>query len=511
MTWLSKTTKHIKQPQTILFACAFILIAILRLTNITQTPPGFYKDEAGIAVNGYSILKTGKDEYGRILPLFFENFGDFKEPIFIYSQLPAMLIWGYDITATRITAGLWGLATILVFCYLIKIKLKNDWLVIVGLLVLGLMPWHIHFSRIGFQLITLPFFFTLFLIFYIKLIQSHNSKYLTAIAITCASMFYTYYAGRYLAIVYLLFTIWMTRKIFHYKYFVRSIIIFAMILIPVIIWSEKYPNLLTARFNTVSIIQRDNSIEQIVNQYISGYLQHYSLDFWFVIGDRNVRHSVQYHYPLLWAMIPFSISGLYCLVRHRKDKFNQLILFTIVTFPAVSALTKDAPHIHRIIFMVPIVSYVLTIGIKEIIIILARKKMAIQYGIIALWLIIVIIESIDVYHYYHSDYAYRAKPWFHVNDIAAIEKLLEYPKPHIISFAVAEYRMSTYHLVAQINPEQLHQGLSDVHSENIYNLSKYRSGHYLVGGEECNALPTMFSNTQLLEKIHEFCIYRVQL
>ena len=54
------------------------LAIILRVVLLNEVPNGFYSDEASIGYNAYSILKTGKDEHGMLLPLYFKAFGEYK-------------------------------------------------------------------------------------------------------------------------------------------------------------------------------------------------------------------------------------------------------------------------------------------------------------------------------------------------------------------------------------------------------------------------------------------------
>ena len=52
----------------IFFILIFIAAFAIRFFNANQYPPLLW-DEASIGYNAYSILQTGKDEYGQILPL----------------------------------------------------------------------------------------------------------------------------------------------------------------------------------------------------------------------------------------------------------------------------------------------------------------------------------------------------------------------------------------------------------------------------------------------------------
>jgi len=56
-----------------------ILASALRLLFLNTHMPALYGDEIAIGYNAYSILKTGRDEFGKFMPLQFQSWGDQKE------------------------------------------------------------------------------------------------------------------------------------------------------------------------------------------------------------------------------------------------------------------------------------------------------------------------------------------------------------------------------------------------------------------------------------------------
>ena len=67
----------------------------------TPSPPCFNADEASFGYNAYSILKTGKDEYGTLLPLRLKSFGDYKLPLYTYLSVPFIAVFGLNEFGTR--------------------------------------------------------------------------------------------------------------------------------------------------------------------------------------------------------------------------------------------------------------------------------------------------------------------------------------------------------------------------------------------------------------------------
>src|SRR3989339_1684391 len=80
-----------------------ILLIIISLLSIglffyklTSSPPCLNADEATNAYDAYSILKTGKDQYGNFLPLRFKSFGDYKLPLLTYLAIPFIKVFGLN-------------------------------------------------------------------------------------------------------------------------------------------------------------------------------------------------------------------------------------------------------------------------------------------------------------------------------------------------------------------------------------------------------------------------------
>ena len=94
-----------------------IIIALgfgLRVFLVEKRPLGFTWDEAALGYNAYSLLKTGRDEYGKILPIVLKSFGDYKPGLYAYFTVPNVAILGLNEFATRLPSAIFGTLTILV-------------------------------------------------------------------------------------------------------------------------------------------------------------------------------------------------------------------------------------------------------------------------------------------------------------------------------------------------------------------------------------------------------------
>src|SRR3989344_1399811 len=102
----------------------FLLIILtgsyLRLVNLETNPSGLYVDEASTGVNAWSILQTGKDEYGKVFPSAFRFFGSYTPPLYTYTTSLVMYFNGLSIASIRLVSALSGILMIVIFFHLLK-------------------------------------------------------------------------------------------------------------------------------------------------------------------------------------------------------------------------------------------------------------------------------------------------------------------------------------------------------------------------------------------------------
>src|SRR3989304_1515211 len=73
-----------KKISLLILILAILLALITRLYKLGEAPHGLYVDEAGQGYSAYSILKTGKDEFGMPYPFVFRSFADFKTHVYLF-------------------------------------------------------------------------------------------------------------------------------------------------------------------------------------------------------------------------------------------------------------------------------------------------------------------------------------------------------------------------------------------------------------------------------------------
>jgi len=144
-----------KKPLLVLLLITF-LGGLVRFFWLDRFPVAPNWDEISHGYNAYSILMTGKDEWGNRLPLIFRAFGDYKLPVYIYLTTIPVWLFGLSVFSIRFISALAGtlaipgiyLLTNSLFPKYTMSNVKSK--INIGLLsafFLALLPWHFFISR----------------------------------------------------------------------------------------------------------------------------------------------------------------------------------------------------------------------------------------------------------------------------------------------------------------------------------------------------------------------------
>lgn len=141
-------------------SCLIILLAgALRFYKLADVPHGMTWDEAAIGYNGSAIFRTRRDEWLVKLPTSFRSFGDYKAPFAIYLNGLFTFVFGMNLWAVRLPFALIGVGGVLgmiLLCFEFGTwsgwsRNMNKGLALIGGLMLTMSPWHLNFSRAGFE------------------------------------------------------------------------------------------------------------------------------------------------------------------------------------------------------------------------------------------------------------------------------------------------------------------------------------------------------------------------
>jgi len=339
----------------LLLVAIFLISVFLRTYEVGSYPPLLW-DEAALGYNSYSILKTGKDEYGAILPLIFKSFGDYKPGLYIYASLPFIATLGLTEIGIRSVSIICGIL-ICIFLY----KLTNSKSVF---LLSAITPFLVHYSRGAWETNMATFFLLLSVFFYIK------KKPFLAILLLGINL-YVYQSGKFLSLSFFVFYL-----VNQPKEYLKKIPILIVIAIPLLIglFSGNDGN----RLQVVSLLSYPRTEKEVVEikqevgelrynlffsqpffflkNFATRYLNHFSPQFLFTQGDwQNPRHGAPYTGVLLYTCIILLPIGLF---NFKKSPINNLMLFWLIVAPVAASLTRDQIQATRSMSMaIPLVYF----------------------------------------------------------------------------------------------------------------------------------------------------------
>lgn len=372
----------------ILIIFILIIASILRLYGLSENPPHLTNDEAALGYNAYSILKTGRDEHGEFLPIIFKSFGDWKPGLYIYLTVPFVALFGLDEFSTRSVGAFSGILAVFLV-YLISNKLFPDkkfgvWTT----LFLTISPWHIHFSRGGWEA-GLSLTLTLAGIYFFLRSIKDNIKYLYFSAIFFSVTLWAYQGAKFSTLIVLLSLLIAFYKDilkFPKKALIISVFLGLIISFPII---SSFTQGKTGRLEIYNIFSYSRPVEIIAEilaqenitqsslQYnlyhsetlnftrgiLSRYLNHFSGRFLFFEGDwQSKRHSAPNSGMMLSIDIILLIFGFIFLIRNLKNRSIIFLLFWLVLSPLSSALSRDDVHAVRSFSMVIPLVFILSLG-----------------------------------------------------------------------------------------------------------------------------------------------------
>lgn len=218
----------------ILLLTIIILAAFLRLYMLSTIPIGFNDDEAAFGYNAYSVLKTGRDEWGRTLPFpMFESFGDWKLVFHLYLVAISEFFFSATVFATRLPSAIIGIFAVLA-TYLFAKVILNKKIALLSALFLAISPWHIAASRNAFESDLLIFTITLGAYFFLKGTKERKF-YIPSFAIFAISFYIYRSAWVFVPLLVLALMLIYSKRLRGQKAFLlRNILFFFLILTPLV-------------------------------------------------------------------------------------------------------------------------------------------------------------------------------------------------------------------------------------------------------------------------------------
>jgi len=422
----------IKITKTFWILLLTVLIAgFLRLYQLGSNPPSLTWDEAAWGYNAYSIGISGKDEFGRLLPMdYLESFGDYKPPMYAYLDVIPVKLFGLNELSARFPSALFGTLTVLLTFFLIKrifwkSKLKESY-ALFGAFFLAISPWHILLSRAAFEANVASFFIILGVWGFLAAIED-KKWYLIISAASFAFSIYTFNTARVVSPILVVFLTLVFRKEF-LKIKKETIVAF---IVGLIVFLPTFGFLLTPqaglRFQEVNIFTDSNVVKtanrEIANDnntfwskiihnrrvlYSLDFAKHYfdnlSPSFLFIKGDGNPKFSTQDNGQMyIWDII-FFIGGAFLLFK-RKEGYWWIVPFWLLIGIIPAATAEQTPHALRIEATLPTFQILTAYGFVQLTQFLTKYRRPIIYSLMLLLFLNFLYFFHNYFYHYPSEYS----------------------------------------------------------------------------------------------------------
>lgn len=357
----------------------------LRVYKITSVPPSLNWDEVSIGYNAYSVLKTGKDEWGVRFPLNFKSYGEYKLPGQVYASIPGIAVFGLNELGVRITPVIYGTLTVLFLYLLVQEMFAKKGVSLISAFLLAVSPWHIQLTRASFESSFALFWVVIGIWLFLKGLK--KPKWLVFSVFPFAISVYTYNSARGFVPLFILALIIIFRKYFwKFKgWFLSAGMLFAILMIPLAV--QVMSGEASERYKLVSITDEAGLIPRIEERrngstlppvitklvhnrytYISfyftkNYLAHFTPNFLFISGAGHRQHHVQGVGEMYWFQSVFIILGAYYLLKKKDPGLKVLLPWLFLAFIPVSLTNDSIPNALRTLNAAPIYQIFTAMGI----------------------------------------------------------------------------------------------------------------------------------------------------
>lgn len=377
-----KKSLFILDKNRLYFLFVFLLLflgAMLRFNLLGSVPKGMTWDEAAIGYNGYAVLTTRRDEWLKRLPISFWSFGDYKAPLAIYLNGLFTFSFGMNLWAVRLPFALSGVLAVAGMIFLTKelvdqflpssAKLKlaltntSQKISLVAGLLIVFSPWHLHYSRAGFES-GIALMFLLWGVY--GLWRSSREKQLklwsllAGITLLILSI-YTYHSAKVVVPLLVVLWGWWKRKILttNLRVIILSIVWGLLLLVPFIydsLWGQGL-----TRAGTL-VFSQGWSTFQILATIFGNMARHLSPSFLIMGETTTLRHGsavwgvllITTYLLCIWSVLRIVVSSLSKKLKPLVS--SQLALFAlgwIVIGILPAALGTEIPHSNRALLALP--------------------------------------------------------------------------------------------------------------------------------------------------------------
>jgi 4-amino-4-deoxy-L-arabinose transferase-like glycosyltransferase len=422
-----------------------LLAAFWRFYRLDTVPPSPSLDEVSIGWNAYSVLETGRDEYGTRLPVLLRAYDDYRPALYVYLVVPFVKLLGLSVWPVRLPAAILGVMAVLATFWLgkelFKQKGQGDQIGLLAAFLLAISPWHIYLSRLGHEVNAGVTLSLLAIVFFLKWLNFSGKKkiwWLVISVIFFAASFYTYQSLKiFLPVIVLGLLLIYRQLVIKQKKALFWAGIFGLVLIVPVVKASLSPEAKlrfegTSLFaNSPNVVQRasarllndrqnhhwsglifDNRRVTLGQAALKGYFSHFN-PAWLFFNAGDESHKVPgLGLFYLWEL-PFLLFGAFGLVKMRgNSRSKTLLLVWVLAAPLSAAITTQSPHAMRFFNVLPVPQLLTSLGL-----VLAWRWLQIQKKFISRsvgvsGILILLISLLYLNHQYFVNFPFEQSDSF---------------------------------------------------------------------------------------------------
>ncbi len=337
-----------------------------------------------MAVAARSISETAKDEWGQALPLLFRSYGEWKSPVYIYTLIPFIKIFGNTELAVRLPSALAGILAVYL-TYLIASSLYGRKVGLSASLLLAISPWHLLLSRPAFEANLSLTLILCGLYFFLSSLPSFTYMRLGMSAFFFGLAPHTYNSAKVFVPMLACYLILKTKLYTKFPKLLLYLTILATFALPLIL--ELYSGRAQYRYTQVGVTTDQKSLSEFVNYrnnpeipsligklFFNRYtytlhatsvniFSYLNPSFLLLQAGDHHQHHVEYFGVLYFVEFLYMLYGLIVLSRAGQKfsssivskteplRYLPVVIILLGILPA--AVTRDQGHVLRSILTLP--------------------------------------------------------------------------------------------------------------------------------------------------------------
>lgn len=388
-----------------------------------NNPPGFMRDEAAFAVNGWLLGHGLRDQYGGLLPLYLKSFGDYKTAFFAYVLAVVFRVTGPHASVARAVGAVDVLAALAVVA-LIAARRTRPAVAVTVVALAGLCPWMYELGRLAFDSTLYPLGVAGVLLATDISLRSRRALWIRAsyVAFALAFLTYCYAAGRALGpLLAAALLVFASRE--RWRWVAAVWVGYAVAWVPNLVYAIRHPGALTARYAQTTYLHPGASPAVSALHGVVNYLQ-----------DASLWHLIVSGYPIYYVTLPgygnlfaalavLGVLGIVEILLHRRgDRWWLFVILALLLVPVPSALTADRWNPLRLSPQV-IVLAVLAVPGLELLLRVPRRS-TLRTAVVAL---LTILAAVTVFQFEQFARLYAKE------GTSYRESLFEADVPHILA------------------------------------------------------------------------------